>query len=195
MFTGIIKEIGKVSSIVKKGTITELGVISEIIYPDSKVSDSISLNGVCLTLIYKQKKSLFFEVVKSTLENTNLKRLKVGDFVNLEPSLKFQDKVGGHFVLGHVDGEARLRRVVSLKSYWQFEIELPSAFKRFILEKGSIAIEGISLTIKKVFNRYFTVDIIPFTYQHTNLKYKRAGDWLNIEYDYLLKAIKDRGYL
>lgn len=188
MFTGIIKEVGRVERIVKGNSLSQLGVRAEKIYNDALVSDSISVNGVCLTLIYKEKKLLFFEVIESTLKKTNLKHLKKKDYVNLEPALKIGEKLSGHFVLGHIDGEVRLRRIIRYSRYYTLEIELPPPFKKFIFSGGSVALEGISLTVKKILPSSFTVDIIPFTYNHTNLKYKRTGDWLNVEFDYLIKS-------
>ncbi|MBU0693556.1 MAG: riboflavin synthase [Candidatus Omnitrophica bacterium] len=189
MFTGIIKEVGRVQSLERRGSLTKLGVKSKIVYQEARSSDSISLNGACLTLIYKENGILIFEAVEPTLKVSNLKRLKRGDFVNLEPSLKVQDKLGGHFVLGHTEAEVKLRRIIKYKDYRRLEIELPASFRKFILENGSVALEGVSLTVKKILPRYFNVDIIPFTYENTNLKYKRAGSWLNIEFDYLLKQV------
>ena len=169
------------------GSSIKLGIKSSLVYKDAQVSDSIALDGTCLTLTSREKDLLLFDVIPSTLAKSNLKRLKKGDFVNLEPALKSDDKIGGHFVLGHVDSEVKLRRIVKYSSYWQLEIELPSSFRKFIVENGSVALEGISLTVKKILPRYFTLDIVPFTRDNTNLKYKKPGDWLNIEFDYLLK--------
>jgi len=187
MFTGIIKEVARVERIAKAGFLIKLAVKSIAVFKDVNLSDSISVNGVCLTLIHKKEDLLFFDAINSTLKNTNLKRLKKGDFLNLEPALNIGDKLGGHFVLGHVDAEVKLCKKVAKGNHWQLEMELPSQFRKFILENGSITIEGVSLTVKKILPRSFTVDIIPFTYNNTNLKYKKIGDWLNIEFDYLLK--------
>jgi riboflavin synthase len=188
MFTGIIKEIGRVEKIIKQGSLTKLGIGSKELWNDADISDSIAVNGVCLTVVKKEKNLIFFDAVDSTIGVSNLKRLKKNDCVNLEPALKMGDKLGGHFVLGHVDGEVKLRRIIKLKDYHQIEIDLLSANKKFILENGSVALEGISLTVKKVLPRIFTVNVIPFTFAHTNLKYKRLGDWVNIEFDHLLKS-------
>jgi len=187
MFTGIVKEIAELSSITRNSSLIKLGVRSKVVSLDAEPSDSISINGVCLTLIYKEKDLLYFQAIPSTLKNTNIKRLKKGSLLNLEPALSAGDKLGGHFVLGHVDAELKLRRIITKSSYRQLEIELPSIFRKYVLNNSSIAIEGISLTIKKVLPKAFTVDIIPFTYANTNIKHKRVGDWLNIEFDYLLK--------
>jgi riboflavin synthase len=187
MFTGIIKEVGRVDEIRRTGSLIKLGIESAIISNEASPSDSIAVNGVCLTLTKKDKNILFFEAIASTLKTTNLKRLKKRDYLNLEPALKLGEKMGGHFVLGHVDSEAKLRRIVLKGSYRELEVELPSQFRKFIVENGSITIEGVSLTVKKVLPRVFTANIVPFTYDNTNLKVKKAGDWLNLEFDYLLK--------
>ncbi len=187
MFTGIVREIGKVKKITKGSSSINLGVESSVVLGAANLSDSISVNGVCLTLSSKDKNSFFFDAISSTLKNTNLKRLKKGDYVNLEPALSLGEKVGGHFVLGHIDTELKLRRLIKKSGHWQLEIDLPSMFRKNVLANGSIAIEGISLTIKKLLPRTFTVDIVPFTYENTTIRYKRIGDFLNIEFDYLLK--------
>ncbi|MFH1504628.1 MAG: riboflavin synthase [Candidatus Omnitrophota bacterium] len=187
MFTGIIKEVGKVANISYGGSLIKLGIQSSIIFKDAESSDSIAVNGVCLTLTRKEKDLIFFDVIAATFKGTNLKQLKKGDLVNLEPALSLGDKLGGHFVLGHVDVESRLRRAVKRNSFFELEIDLPSVFKKFIVIKGSVTVEGISLTVQKVLSKTFVVSIIPFTYQETNLKYKKPGSRLNIEFDYLLK--------
>jgi len=187
MFTGIIREIGKIESLSRGNSLIKFGIKSTVISESADSSDSISVNGACLTLIYKDKGVLFFEAIASTLRNTNLKRLKKGDFVNLEPALGVGDKLGGHFVLGHVDAELKLRRVIIKRGYRQLEIDLPSIFRKFVLENGSVAVEGVSLTVKKILPKVFTADVIPFTCDNTNIKYKKAGSWLNVEFDQLLK--------
>ena len=187
MFTGIVKEIGKVKKITRGGSSIKLGIESNLVLAEANLSDSISVNGVCLTLSSKDKNTLSFDAISSTLKNTNLKRLKKGDHVNLEPALSLGEKVGGHFVLGHIDVELKLRRLIKKSGHWQLEIDLPSRFRKNILANGSISIEGISLTIKKILPRTFAVDIVPFTYEFTTIRYKRIGDFLNIEFDYLLK--------
>jgi len=187
MFTGIIREIGKVKKITKSGSSVKLGIESSFILSEANISDSISVNGVCLTLSSKDKNILSFDAISSTLENTNIKRLKKNSYVNLEPALSLGKKVGGHFVLGHVDLELKLKKLIKKSGHWQLEIDLPSKLKNNILVNGSIAIEGVSLTVKKVLPRSFTVDVVPFTYSNTTIKYTRIGNFLNIEFDYLLK--------
>jgi len=187
MFTGIVKELGEVEKIAKNSTLTKIGVKAKAIFQEAIVSDSISVDGACLTLTDKKNGVLYFDAVKSTIEKTNLKRLKLRDFVNLEPALKMGDRLGGHFVLGHIDCETKVKRIIKKNNYWQLEANLPVNFRKSAIGNGSVSLNGISLTIKKVTPRFFTVDIIPFTYENTNLKYKKVGDWLNVEFDYLLK--------
>ncbi|MFH1519684.1 MAG: riboflavin synthase [Candidatus Omnitrophota bacterium] len=187
MFTGIVKEIGKVQRILRNNSCLKLEIKSSVVSKEAKTSDSISVNGVCLTVTSVVKDLFLFEVISSTLKNTNLKRLKKGDLVNLEPALSMGEKIGGHFVLGHIDAELKVRRLIKKANHWQLEIDLPAMFRIYVLNNGSVAIEGISLTIKKVLPRTFTVDIIPFTYDNTTLKCKKTGEFLNIEFDYLLK--------
>lgn len=187
MFTGIVKELGKVEKIACCSSILKISISSDSIFKEAEVSDSIALNGTCLTVAAKEKNILFFEAIASTFKNTNLKTLKRGEVVNLEPALKLGDKVGGHFVLGHVDAGLKLKRAVKRSGLFEMEVDLPAAFRKFITVNGSVAIEGVSLTVKKVLPRSFTANIIPFTFENTNLKYKKPGSLLNVEFDYLLK--------
>ncbi|MFA5337591.1 MAG: riboflavin synthase [Candidatus Omnitrophota bacterium] len=188
MFTGIVKELGEVEKISKSGTLTKIGINSKAIFKEAAVSDSISVDGVCLTLTDKKNSILYFDAVRPTIEKTNLKRLKIRDFVNLEPALKMGDRLGGHFVLGHIDCETKIKKIIKKNNYWQLELSLPVNFKKYVVDNGSVSLNGISLTVKKITPRFFTVDIIPFTYENTSLKYKRVGSWLNVEFDYLLKS-------
>lgn len=187
MFTGIIQEIARVEKIALSASIATLGFRAKIVSKTAGVSDSIAINGVCLTVVKRQGDLLLFEAVRSTIEATNVKRFKKGSIVNLEPALKVGEKIGGHFVLGHVDKEVKLKRKIKFREYQRIEVELPVELKKYIFSGGSVALDGISLTIKMVTARSFTVDVIPFTYEHTNLKYRKPGDWLNLECDYLLK--------
>jgi riboflavin synthase len=187
MFTGIIKELARVEQVVRRNGLLALGIEAKIISGQAKPSDSISVSGVCLTVTKKQGNLIFFEAIAPTLAKTNLKQLKKGDWVNLEPALAMGEKIGGHFVLGHIDAIARLIRMTKHTGFFTFEVALAPLFKKYIIENGSIALEGVSLTVKRLLARSFTVDIIPFTYDNTNLKYKKPGALLNIEFDYLLK--------
>lgn len=188
MFTGIIKEIGQIKRVVKTGSLSRFMVKAPSIYKEACVSDSIAVDGACLTLIYKENGCLFFEALASTLAVTTLKWAKIGDFVNLEPALRAGDKLGGHFVLGHVDCAVRIKALRRQGNYYRLEAELPRIAAKYVIDNGSVAIGGISLTVKTVSSLFFKLDIIPFTYDNTNLKYKKAGDKVNLECDYLLKG-------
>jgi riboflavin synthase len=187
MFTGIVQEIGEIESLKKSSSLTTVVIKTTALAQTAEVSDSVAVNGVCLTVTKKERDVLYFDAVGPTLAKTNLKRLKRGEKVNLEPALKVGDKLGGHFVLGHVDCEVKLRRAIKQKEFYILEVEFPVVWKKYIIANGSIAIDGISLTIKKVFGRIFTVAVIPFTWAHTTLKDKKPGSYLNLECDYLLK--------
>ncbi|RKY38372.1 MAG: riboflavin synthase, partial [Candidatus Omnitrophota bacterium] len=132
MFTGIVKDIGRVKKIVKRVNLWRVGINCLRLYKESSLSDSISVNGVCLTLTEKKQDLLFFDIIKSTLENTNLKRLKIGSYVNIELSLKVGERVGGHFVLGHIDCESKIKGIKRNKDFYTFEIELPKRFKHLV---------------------------------------------------------------
>lgn len=188
MFTGIVKETGKVTKIERKSTLWRLDIEAGLLADSAQISDSISVNGACLTVIAKKGKVLTFEAVKPTLDTTNLKKLKIGSIVNLEDALKTGDKVGGHFVLGHVDCLGQVKKVKKSSNFYVFEIKFPITYRTFLVPKGSIAIEGISLTVDTVRGSSFTVNIIPFTFDHTTLKTRHPGDDVNLEFDYLLKS-------
>ncbi len=190
MFTGLIKETGRVKSVRKGSGLMRLGVLSSCVYKEAEKGESICVNGVCLTVTDKKSGVLYFDVVKTTLDNTTMKRLSLSSWVNLEPALKVGDKLGGHFVLGHVDCESRIKSIIRERNYFVLRIGYEKKFSSYIVEKGSIAVDGISLTVQKKESSFFSVSIIPYTFEHTNLKHKRTGDWVNLEFDYLLK--KDR---
>lgn len=187
MFTGIIKEVAKVSRVIKQGSLSRLEVVSDLVFKIAQISESIAVNGACLTLTRKNKSCLCFDVAASTLSDTNIKFFKKNEPVNLEPALELGGKLGGHFVLGHIDSILKIKKISDKKGYWEIEVFFPPDKKKYIVDKGSIALDGISLTVKKILPRSFTVDVIPFTYEHTNLRYKKPGSWVNAEFDYLLK--------
>ncbi|CUT03391.1 riboflavin synthase [Candidatus Kryptobacter tengchongensis] len=190
MFTGIIEEVGKVKSVVQKGKARVFAISSEKLLNDIKIGDSVAVNGVCLTVFEKLNEYFKVEAVEETIKKTNLGNLKTGDRVNLELSLKLGDRLGGHIVLGHVDTTGVIENILKLKNSWIFEIKFPSEFRKYIIPKGSIAVDGISLTIAEVDDGKFKVSIIPFTWENTNLKFKRSGDRVNLEFDFFGKYIE-----
>ena len=193
MFTGIVEEVGKISKIARKSGFWQLGVTSKLVYPEVEVSGSVAVDGVCLTVVRKERDILYFDVVDATLKRTSLKRLRVSSKVNLESSLAASDKMEGHFVLGHVDCEAKVRRMCKTAKALSLEIELPAENRRYIVNRGSIALDGISLTVAEVKPRSFIVNIIPYTWERTNLKDKKAGSFVNLEFDYLAKLALNKG--
>ncbi|MBU2102184.1 MAG: riboflavin synthase, partial [Candidatus Omnitrophica bacterium] len=174
----------------KKSTITTFTIQAPVSAQSASASDSIAINGVCLTVTRKEKNLLVFDAVAPTLIKTNLATMRIGDRINIEPALKVGGTLGGHFVLGHIDATAKLVRVINKRNYWQVTLALPVKKYGHLVENGSIAVEGVSLTVKKFSGREITLDIIPFTYLHTTLQYKKPGSWLNMEFDYLLKKLE-----
>ncbi len=186
MFTGIIKDIGKVSDILKHSSCWRIAVESR--KSSAQVSESIAVNGVCLTVVDVKGKVIFFDAVKPTLDISNLKRLKHGSYVNLESALAYNGKVEGHFVLGHIDCELRVKALRKKGGFYVFEAYILPGHKKYLPVKGSVSVNGVSLTIAEVGRNYFSANIIPYTCQNTNFKYLKPGMFVNIEFDYLLKS-------
>ncbi|MFC1708523.1 riboflavin synthase [Candidatus Omnitrophota bacterium] len=187
MFTGIIQEIGTVTHFSRYQKSQNLSLRSETIYRSAKIGDSISVNGVCLTVTKIKSDVLTFDLLAETIRLTNLGLLKVGDSLNLEESLKIGDKVSGHFVSGHIDCLCTIRKKGVLRSNHFFEIAVPKKFMHLLVPKGSVSIDGISLTVVDVFRDFFTVYIIPHTLNSTILGKKGITKKVNIEFDILAK--------
>ncbi|CUS97747.1 riboflavin synthase, partial [Candidatus Kryptonium thompsonii] len=149
-----------------------------------------AINGVCLTVFERQTDRFKVEAVEETIKKTNLGDLKTGDLVNLELSLKLEERLGGHIVLGHVDTTGTIKSIKKLKNSWIFEIEFPEKFGRYIISEGSIAVDGISLTVAELDANRFKVSIIPFTWENTNLKFRKVGDRVNLEFDFFGKYVE-----
>ena len=185
MFTGIIKKTAKVGKVKK----TQGGLSVEVVNSLGKVKigESISVNGVCST-VKKSGKNISFEYMPETLKLSNLGLLNKGHIVNMEQSMRLSDRLDGHMVLGHIDGKGEILSIKKEGNSRAFEIKVPGKqFKKLLVYKGSIAIEGISLTIAKVLKNSFVVKIIPYTLKHTNLKFRKAGEMVNLEFDILAK--------
>lgn len=189
MFTGIVEELGKIIKIVSLAQVTRLEVSGKIVLMDTKIGDSIAVNGVCLTVVAKGNSSLCFEIIDTTRKATNLGLLKVGQLVNLERSLKVGDRVSGHFVSGHIDCLGLIRRKGLRNGNIEFDIAVGESFMRYCLPKGSICLDGVSLTLASVRANIVTVGIIPHTLKNTTLNFKRPSDKLNVEFDILAKKI------
>jgi len=189
MFTGIIKNKGKVVSILKKNKGYEVKINSNLVFSKKNIGTSISINGVCLTLTKFLNKNLFFFISYSTFQITNFKYLKKNSTVNLEKSLKFGDEIAGHFVQGHIDTIGKVISLKKLAKTWTFLIKVDSKFSHLLVDKGSITIDGISLTIVKSFKNQFTLVVIPHTLKLTNIISLKTGDVVNVEFDIVIKYL------
>jgi len=189
VFTGIIKETGTIKQITDKGQDIEFEVISSVLIKDVKTGDSIAINGICLTVKSFNGDSFTFDVSSSTLAHTNLAELKTGDKVNLEDSLTPSDKLGGHFVSGHIDCTAKVIGIEIIGRAYEITFDLPSEAAPFITERGSVAIDGTSLTVTEVAGDSFKVVIIPHTFENTILGNKSTGSSVNIEVDMIARYI------
>lgn len=186
MFTGLIQKIGIVRTIEKTGD-WRIGIEVELPADVSQIGASIACSGVCLTLIDKTLNQMWLQVSSETLSTTTIGSWVAGSRVNIEPSLRVGDALGGHFVSGHVDGIATLTGVVPEGDSHRMTITPPPALMRFIAPKGSVALDGVSLTVNEVGERDFGVNIIPHTWDHTTLEDLRAGSKMNIEVDILAR--------
>jgi riboflavin synthase len=190
MFTGIILAKGQVASIVERGGDLELGVDAAGLDTERiAIGDSICVQGVCLTVTRKQGVCFFADVSRETMAKTTLGRLRVGSNVNLEPSLRAGDPLGGHLVSGHVDAAGSLKRIDQDARSWRLEFELPPLLLRFVAAKGSICLNGVSLTVNKVEGARFDVNIIPHTHAVTTLGELRVGDEVNVEIDVVARYL------
>lgn len=189
MFTGIIEELGVVKGLLPKGGISALTIEAGIASSDVKIGDSIAVNGVCLTVVKIKGSDVTFELLSETAKLTNLGKLKIGGKVNLERSLKVGGRLNGHFVTGHIDCLGIIRNKGYQASNQYFEIVIAEKFLRYIAPKGSIAVDGISLTVVNQRSNAFNVYIIPHTLQKTTLSFKDRGDAVNIEFDILAKYV------
>ncbi len=190
MFTGIVEETGQVIAFEPKAEAWSLRVSARAALVDLGEGDSIAVNGCCLTTVQSDANSLRFDVLEETRRLTNFSALKTGALVNLERSLRFGGKVGGHFVTGHIDAQGEIEAFEARGKDYYVRVRVPAESTRYIVHKGSIAIDGISLTIAEVSDTAFAVWIIPHTLAVTNLREKRVGDRVNLEFDLLGKHVE-----
>lgn len=189
MFSGIVEEKGTVHRVAKKANLYTLTLRAKKVTGGTKVGDSISVNGVCLTVTGKEGRRLSFDLMKETLDATTLKYVKPGGSVNLERALKVNSRLGGHFVSGHVDGVGILKKIVEIPNYVEWQIQAPKALVKYLAPKGSVSIDGVSLTIGWVKKGLFSIYLIPHTLEVTTFGGKKEGDELNLETDLLAKYI------
>lgn len=190
MFTGIVEGLGRVKRLTMKGTDAVLEIESGSNLAEVSLGDSIAVNGACLTVTAKNQQNFQADVSAETLSRTTLKLLKAGHQVNLEKSLRVGGFVGGHFVLGHVDATGRILSQMQKSGSLILAIEMNENIARYIVEKGSVALDGISLTVNKLEKSRFYVNIIPHTAANTTLLIKKEGDLVNIETDILGKYVE-----
>ena len=190
MFTGIIQGMGAVRRMTKKGEDGQLLIDAPLELKDVKIGDSVAVNGACLTVTAKSDHDFTADVSAETLARTNLRVLKAGDRVNLEKALRMSDFLSGHIVLGHVDGMGTIREKNVKSQSIIFGVEVEEALSRYVVEKGSITIDGISLTVNSYEKNRFYVNVIPHTAQATTLGIRKVGDGVNIETDILGKYVE-----
>jgi riboflavin synthase len=189
MFTGIVEEAGHVVRIRSGKRSTELTVRAPKISRSLQIGNSVAVNGACLTVVAKSQNAFTFDVLNETLQRTNLEFVKEGSLMNLERPLRANARLDGHFVLGHVDGRGKVRRFEREGKDYVLDVEAPLSVMRYVVEKGSIAIDGISLTVAGVKRNWFRVWIIPLTRKITNLQACRTGESVNLEVDILGKYV------
>ena len=189
MFTGLIIELGEIAAIERRAQNARLVVRGREILKDIAIGDSIAINGVCLTATTVGRDTISFDVSSETLKSSNLGELKRGDRVNLEPSLRPNSKMGGHFVTGHIDGTGRIRSRRMEGNAERIEIESPVNILKYLIQKGSVTVDGISLTVVDVLKDAFSLVIIPHTASLTTIGFKKIGDTVNLEPDILAKYV------
>jgi len=190
MFTGLVEETGELLALERSATGARLTLRAPLVSTDARLGDSIAVNGCCLTVAAREDAVLGFDLLAETLDRTNLGALAPGALVNLERALAAHARLGGHFVQGHIDSTGRVVSFEKVNADHRLEIELPSEFAGYVAFKGSIAIDGISLTVAEVRKASFVVWIIPHTLAVTNLRARRAGDFANLEFDLLAKYVE-----
>ena len=190
MFSGIIKNTGKISKIKKNDNNCYIEISTKMKFAKSEIGSSISCSGACLTIEKYYKKFVRFYVSKETLNKTIFKSSKKGDIINLEKSLKYGSRISGHFVQGHIDTTCSINKIYFIGKSWLINFKLLKKYKKCLVPKGSIAINGVSLTITKILKYGFQISIIPQTLKLTNLIHLNAKDLVNVEFDILGKYIK-----
>ncbi len=189
MFTGLVKELGTIRSFNRAGNIYRLEVDSAVVSKDAAAGDSVAVNGACLTLVESKNGRMAFDVMEETVRRTSLFILRSSDKVNLEDSLKAGKPIGGHFVLGHVDCVGAVSAIRNVSGEYCMEVSFPDEFSHLVVEKGSVSLDGISLTVGGAKKGRLSVYIIPHTLKMTNLHLKREGDKINMEFDIIGKYL------
>lgn len=190
MFTGLIQALGKIESLEKRGGGAVLTVGTDLPLDDMKIGDSIAVDGVCLTVVGRSARSFTAEISPETLRRSTLAQAAPGRPVNLEKSLRLSDFLGGHLVSGHVDGTGEVVRVLREGSGWRYRFRAPREIGRYLIEKGSVAVDGISLTVAGIEEPEFEAAVVPHTAGATTLGMKKPGDPVNLEIDPIAKYVE-----
>jgi riboflavin synthase len=190
MFTGLVEEKGELLNKIKTGDGYQLVIKAFKIMEDLVIGSSVSVNGCCLTVVKKDTVTFAVDTIEETLKKTNLGSLKINDNVNLERPLKADARLGGHFVLGHVDTKGVVAEIKELSNSHFLTIRYPDEFKKYLIYVGSVAIDGVSMTVAQLEGNTFSVGIIPFTWQETIFSNKKVGDTVNLEFDVLGKYVE-----
>ncbi len=191
MFTGIIEEIGTIATMTSIGeNQVALSVKCRSIQDDMKLGDSVAVNGICLTVVKFDSANVTFEISSETIRHSTFANQKTGARVNLERALKLNDRLGGHIVQGHVDCVSKVKAIRELGGFFEIDFELPAEIKKYVVQKGSITIDGISLTIAGLADSWFRVAVIPHTYEQTVLKDRSIGDTVHLETDVIARYIE-----
>lgn len=190
MFTGIIEEIGVVKQFNQSGNDALIVIECKKVLEDTKIGDSIAIDGVCQTVTSLSSNSFSAQVSSETLNVTAFSKLKSGQKVNLERALTLSSRLGGHIVSGHVDGLGKIQKIEKLNDFYNIKFEVEKGLTKYIANKGSITINGTSLTVATTVDKEFDVAIIPHTFQNTNLNTLKSGDYVNIETDVLAKYVE-----
>ncbi|HMF80308.1 MAG TPA: riboflavin synthase [Candidatus Acidoferrum sp.] len=190
MFTGLIEEVGTVVAMRASDGGARLQIAAPRTAKQARTGESIAVNGCCLTLTSRRGDRLTFDLLEETIARTNLNRLRQNGQVNLEAAVRADGRLGGHFIQGHIDCVSPIVAFGKSGEDFRLEIELPREFAQYVASKGSIAINGISLTVSEVLPKSFDVWIIPYTKRHTNLDRARAGDLVNLEFDIIAKYVE-----
>ncbi len=189
MFTGLVEEKGAIAAIEQVGQGMRLHIKAELVLDQLSLGDSVCVNGVCLTVVEKKDEHFSVDVVAETMRRTNLSQLTIGSFVNLERALRVDARLGGHFVQGHIDGVGQIISIEKREPGLWLQVRVPDHMQQFVVEKGSIALDGVSLTVAEVTGPIVSIALIPFTVESTTIGLKKVGDYLNIETDILAKYV------
>jgi riboflavin synthase len=190
MFTGLVEEKGTLMNKIKTGDGYRLEIKADKVLEDTTIGSSISVNGCCLTVVEKKNNTVSMDTIEETLKKTNLGDLSIGDMVNLERPLKADARLGGHFVLGHVDTKGEVIDIKELSNSHFMKIRFPEEFKQYLIYVGSVSIDGVSMTVAELKENVFGIGIIPHTWEETVFSTKKVGSTVNLEFDVLGKYVE-----